>query len=367
MEDELYHVMAFKPAFFENKFIHWSELPPHLKLQVLRNLPYPTLRNFMFLSKKCWTLSSMFKTEAACIFLDEMAFLSKFQGTRCKEKSMDLFVFYIPPGLKGIPNSHRKYQLSFVEDKDGGCSVRRIGESREWKRYSKGVRYSNETYFYASLRVFFQLTKFIEAKDLLIEMSTVNPEVESILRELPASTSLSYESITIRTEDKALLPLFLPFINPGCKLSVYSFPFHETGDIFMDTAFFDSEMVRAAPSFRTESLTGVTDEQLLLLQGSRLFMKTPYISSKGINGILRQWSEGRRRIERITLSETQILNHNDVVDGIDPSPILVGDMRRYWDFRSRGFRTGIRNRAGDLIVVDVATNCCDISPVFLNE
>ncbi|RCN51374.1 F-box domain protein [Ancylostoma caninum] len=352
MEDEGDHVMAFRPVVFENKFIHWSKLPSHLKVQVLRNLPYPTLRNFMFLSKECWTLASMFKAEAASVFLDERAFLSKIQRTRCKEKAMDLFVFYIPPGLRGIRNSHRMYQLSFVENEDGGCSVRRIRESLEERAergrepYSEGVRYSNETYFSASIRVFFQLTKFIEADDLVIEMGTVNPEVENILRELSASTSFSCKSFGIRTEDKALPPLLLPFITPGCELGVYSSPFSEPSEIFLDTAFFDSEVVRAAPKFRSEALTGVTDEQLPLLQGSKLFMKTPYISSKGINGILKA--------------------------GFWRNPDFSNSfrtMRRYWDRPGRGLRVGIRNRAGVFIVVDVATKYCDIyiADPFLNE
>ncbi|KIH46265.1 hypothetical protein ANCDUO_23684 [Ancylostoma duodenale] len=88
----------------------------------------------------------------------------------CEEKSMDLFVYYIPPDLRGIPNSLKRYQLSFVEDEGGGCSVRRVRERRGLKHISEGVRYSNETYFSASMRVFFQLTKFIEAEELAIEM-----------------------------------------------------------------------------------------------------------------------------------------------------------------------------------------------------
>ncbi|KAL6729826.1 hypothetical protein Aduo_000845 [Ancylostoma duodenale] len=115
----------------------------------------------------------------------------------------------------------------------------------------------------------------------------MSPEVGNILRELPPMPLFSCKSFLIRTEDKALPPLLLPFITPGCKLAVYSFPFPEPGDIFMDTAFFDSEVLRAAPSFDTEALTGVTDEQFLLLQGSKICMKAPNISSKGINGILR--------------------------------------------------------------------------------
>ncbi|RCN51372.1 F-box domain protein [Ancylostoma caninum] len=398
MEDGGDYVMDFEPDVFENKFIHWSKLPSHVKIQVLRNLPYPTLRNFMFLSKECWALASMFKTEAYAVYLDEMAFISELQDTPCEEKSMDLFVYYIPPDSRGIPNSHKTYQLSFVEDEDGGCSVRRVRGKRGRKRYSEGVRYSNETYFSASMRAFFQLTKFIEAEELAIEMHTMSPEVGNILRELPLTPSFSCKSFLIRTEDKALPPLLLPFIAPGCKLAVYSFPFPEPGDIFMNTAFFDSEVLRAAPSFDTEALTGVTEEQLLLLQGSRICMKAPNISSKGINGILRavttfsqcspqifspdaveywlQWFEGQRRIELISLRETQILNHNEVLDSIDPVRILSWaevlrnfspTMREQWEHPNPGFRAGIRNRSGILVVVNVGTNYCDITDPFLNE
>lgn len=82
MEDDGDHLMDFEPDVFESKFLYWRELPSHLKIQVLRNLPYPTLRNFMFLSKECWNLTASFKTEAYAVYLDEMAFLSELQDVR---------------------------------------------------------------------------------------------------------------------------------------------------------------------------------------------------------------------------------------------------------------------------------------------
>lgn len=44
--------------------------------------------------------------------------------------------------------------------------------------------------------------------------------------------------------------------------------------------------MRAAPSFDTEAYTGVTDEQISLLQARCIHMRAPYVSSYGINRIL---------------------------------------------------------------------------------
>ncbi|EYC28806.1 hypothetical protein Y032_0007g3442 [Ancylostoma ceylanicum] len=82
MEDGGYHMMDFELDIFDSKFTYWSELPSHLKIQILRYLPYPTLRNFMFLSKECWALATNFKAEAYAVYLDEMAFISELQDVR---------------------------------------------------------------------------------------------------------------------------------------------------------------------------------------------------------------------------------------------------------------------------------------------
>ncbi|KAK6728606.1 hypothetical protein RB195_005946 [Necator americanus] len=215
-----------------------------------------------------------------------MNFLAGLRDDDPEENSVELNIYYIPPEKKGIPNSHKPYRISFVEDSNGGCSVRRLVEKKGRKYDRNGVRYTDETYACAATRVFFQITKSIKAKEITFEMNPMRPEVERVLKEHPTTRKFLCEEFLIRTEDRALPPLLLRFLSPGTKLDVYSNPFPEPGDIFIDTAFFDSDVVRAAPKFDTEALTGVTEEQFVLLQADELSMKAPHISSKAINRIL---------------------------------------------------------------------------------
>ncbi|KAK6728605.1 hypothetical protein RB195_005946 [Necator americanus] len=76
MEEEADPMECFDVDVFESKFIRWGELPPHIKITVLQNLPYPTLRNFMFLSKESYALASTVVTDAYGVYLLDMNFLA---------------------------------------------------------------------------------------------------------------------------------------------------------------------------------------------------------------------------------------------------------------------------------------------------
>ncbi|EYC28794.1 hypothetical protein Y032_0007g3432 [Ancylostoma ceylanicum] len=207
-----------------------------------------------------------------------------FQGV-LKENALDVVVYYIPPDATSIPNTHRPYRLTFVEDGEGGCVVKRL-KGKRGRFTREGVKYSNETHSSAAIRAFFQLSKNLKAEELSVELDSMDPELERTLREQPTATSPPYKSFLIRTLERALPPLLLPHITPGCKLHVYNYPIQETEDIFINTSFFDTDVVRAAPSFDTEAYTGVTDEQIPLLQARCLYMRAPYVSSCGINRVL---------------------------------------------------------------------------------
>ncbi|EYC28802.1 hypothetical protein Y032_0007g3439 [Ancylostoma ceylanicum] len=84
------------------------------------------------------------------------------------------------------------------------------------------------------------------------------------------------------------------------------------------------------------------------------YKKLRYAIASTILSIFQQWFEGRRRIEHISLVETQILSRNEVLDSIDPARILPWSevlrifsptMREQWEHSTGGFHVGIRNRA----------------------
>ncbi|EYC28797.1 hypothetical protein Y032_0007g3434 [Ancylostoma ceylanicum] len=67
-------LLLFRPEAFESEFSCWSELPIQMKITILEYLPYPTLRNFMFLSRECLALASKLKTEACSLMLQKSCF-----------------------------------------------------------------------------------------------------------------------------------------------------------------------------------------------------------------------------------------------------------------------------------------------------
>ncbi|RCN51377.1 hypothetical protein ANCCAN_02530 [Ancylostoma caninum] len=227
-----------------------------------------------------------------------------------KKNALDVVVYYIPPDATSIPNSHRPYRLTFVEDEEGGCVVKRV-RGKKGKFTRDGVRYCNETHSSAAIRAFIQLSKGLKADELSVEVDAMDPGLERTLKEQSTEASISCKSFLIRTLERALPPRLLPHIVPGCKLQVYNYPIQEP-----------VSQMRAAPSFDTEAYTGVTDEQISLLQARCLYMRAPYVSSYGINRLLLQWLESKRIISRIGLIETKTLNRDQVLEGVDPSKIL---------------------------------------------
>ncbi|VDK72845.1 unnamed protein product [Cylicostephanus goldi] len=63
--------------WFEDHFTYWNRLPMELKLKVVRNLPYPTLRNFMFLSKECMKVSSLLRASVYEVALVEEPYMRR--------------------------------------------------------------------------------------------------------------------------------------------------------------------------------------------------------------------------------------------------------------------------------------------------
>ncbi|VDM74135.1 unnamed protein product [Strongylus vulgaris] len=134
------------------------------------------------------------------------------------------------------------------------------------------------------MRVFLQLTKNMKAKFANIELYFHNAEIEC-LKKLPPMKSLTCEGLVIITQSSAALFLLLGFVAPGCELCIHIFaPSDET---LIDTAVFDLEVAQAAPVFESRIRAGVTDDQLSRLKARLIRVKTPFVSSKGINKIIR--------------------------------------------------------------------------------
>ncbi|KHJ87954.1 hypothetical protein OESDEN_12258 [Oesophagostomum dentatum] len=201
-------------------------------------------------------------------------------------RSAEIVIWYLSPEDKGVSDTYKPYNLLFTNDGNGGCYVERK-EEQKTRRYSgKRLHYTDETGLSAALRVFFRLTRSIKAYELDLQIVSLSEEVERILEQQQRTFLFNCKTFIIRTEDRRVPPLLFPFIRPGCALKIYTDPFPEAEELILDSDSFDLELLRAAPSFQTQGIVGITDEQLPKLRARSLSMKAPYITSKGINRII---------------------------------------------------------------------------------
>ncbi|KHJ92853.1 F-box domain protein [Oesophagostomum dentatum] len=371
MEEDVNFPLNFDIDVFEEKFTRWNELPVEVKIQILQYLPFHTLRNFMFLSKDCLAVASNVKISVYGVY---------FQDKRCiyntnisnEEASLIILVAYEHRWKNPGNSCKREYRIIFAGDENGGCFVRRLIKRRRFK-YSKAlIRYENETCGSAAFRVFLHLMRNLKSANVTIQKDSIYPEIERVLKEEPSSPPFSCERFSVATEDRKLIPLLPKFLAPGCELSFSTSMAIYHDEIFADTEFCSSELMRAAPRFETEALVGVTDEQLPYLQASMLSMNAPYITSKGINGMilasLFNWLDGKRKIVRIVLRQTQELKNEVVLDGVDHSLLTSqSEMSKdpYLSCKLEGFVpsgrfTGITNKTGAFMVVNVCSNYCTL-------
>ncbi|KHJ81187.1 hypothetical protein OESDEN_19127, partial [Oesophagostomum dentatum] len=160
-----------------------------------------------------------------------------------------------------------------------------VKDSEGHKVYGKGTTYANQTSFTAAVRYFFQLTRNIKATELSFEIERLNPNLECILKQQTAA-KFSCNTFRIRTDDRDLPPLLYPLIPIGCVLHIFTDPSATPDNIFIDSSYFDLELIRAAPMFLAQAYVGITDEQLPNLQGYWFWMKAPYLSCKSVNELL---------------------------------------------------------------------------------
>ncbi|VDN39134.1 unnamed protein product [Cylicostephanus goldi] len=78
----------------------------------------------------------------------------------------------------------------------------------------------------------------------------------------------------------------MPHVTPGCELRLYLCNAFPSAVIVLNSMVFDFEVVKAAPSIKTDVDCEVNDEQFLCLRASDLYLQTPRISEKGLNGLI---------------------------------------------------------------------------------
>ncbi|KHJ87285.1 F-box domain protein [Oesophagostomum dentatum] len=359
MEDENF-LLSFDPDVFVSEFSRWNKLPSELKIKILRYLPVPTMDSFKFLSKECLSLASRVPTEIYEVHLNKKGYYLP-QNIESDEKSMVLEI--------------NREEIFFNDDGSGGCIVKRSSEKNRGLLPETEPHYPNEIYQSVAMRTLFQLARNARITKLLVATRLMDEQLQRIFEEQPKNTKITCKSLIISTYDAKFLLNFLPLIAPGCLLRIVAGCLVEPTEFHMDSACFDLDVMRTAPYIYIgiAVLTGITDDQLPRVRATRIFIRAPEISSCGINRLILQWVNGKRRIIKISLIGTRNLDVDSIVEGVDPSHLVYGkELLKSRSIRKilrqvpcTGFRSGLRNKSGSLLILDVHPNCCVIFNPYL--
>ncbi|KAL6729761.1 hypothetical protein Aduo_000787 [Ancylostoma duodenale] len=352
-----------------------------------------------------YVLASNAKIQAEVVRFREQSYRMEMFNIPGEKNRLDLVVCWMPPDKQLLRSAHKKYRLSFVEDPNGGCYVEKIRKRKGRVSVTRGMHYDEDTYTTA-MRVLLCLARSLDILSVEIQLRSLYPQIERVLEEEPSSTTLCSNTFDIRTEDRTLVPMFLPFLRPKCRWVIFSHGIVEPDRIFVPTSFFDYDVVRAArdmyrvrqksldkhnrsPKHREEGTdkigscykerlclskdfcrtlyidvkAGVTDSQVTKLQAPVLRINSPYLSAWCINKIILQWLEGKRKITFVQVRATRELPRNEVFQSIDPAVLITGaeasDGRHY----NSVLYTLVRSDHGDLVVY-LDTDYCNSSDPF---
>ncbi|CAJ0593376.1 unnamed protein product [Cylicocyclus nassatus] len=348
---------------FEDRFTCWNRLPMELKVKVVRNLPYPTLRNFMFLSRECMELTSLLKASVHAIYLlDEEYGLQEEKKGAIVRSFASIIVNDI---LDGSANADSENYTIGFEGKGCSCIARRIKKGGQ--NMAKELEYPMESCYAVSMRVLFQITKNLKPENVVLELANIRV-VKETLRKLPSTSSITCGALTVRSPDLSFLSMLMPHVTPGCELRFDGNPFSFTFDN-VTSGVFDFEAVKAAPFIRTDVDCDISDEQLVHLRASELYLRAPRISEKGLNGLILQWMKGRRKIVSIRISKTKRFNYDMIFENVDKTKVQFSSLEllqipffdKYVALRPTHERLAlVRNGLDDRLLVNIGLKYCEI-------
>ncbi|EYC17647.1 hypothetical protein Y032_0030g2192 [Ancylostoma ceylanicum] len=364
----------------EHEFHRWSELPLDIKTMILEYIPFPTLRNFMFLSKECFSLVTKMNTLIFYVHLSNVGPENKI------ENFVQLSLSWPLPGKTEQEQFPTLYTLHFVEDEKGGCSIRRVTDDEEWKFISAGLHYHRSARFVA-LATLFHLTTYLNIRSVFAELvgvillkyhlsqkspefltsfqDALDPKDEEVFSMQPENRIIAKDKFFIKAGSNALIPLFLPFLEPGCPLVV--FPLYGQEDIFLRTPFFDSALVHSSRELQIEVNNEVTDDQIVLFRAYDISMPAPKVTAKAINRMISEWLERKREINFIQLKGVHHVNIEDVLQGLEVVPwqefLNMIQNREHWSGMPQQKCAGLHNGKNFLVVL-VNDGSCQLMDVY---
>ncbi|RCN25774.1 hypothetical protein ANCCAN_28511 [Ancylostoma caninum] len=237
----------------------------------------------------------------------------------------------------------------------------------------QGVHYSDVNKYFPSVRVFLRFARSFKCKAITIYMDSKAEEIARAVREEPVTTKFSCELLRIYTNDPAMVILFSRFLQPGCGLAVNDnisvFPmFLEDSETFLGKDFFNLNQIYKLQSLTTGEMTEINDEQVIQLRCHILRIGGRFITSSGINRIIKQWFEGCRDISHILLFGVQAVVEEEVFHGFEKQALSREqlleiedneDRWRSYDNHPRGYY-GLWNSSGTMLVVVCGERYCSL-------
>ncbi|VDK80915.1 unnamed protein product [Cylicostephanus goldi] len=108
--------------------------------------------------------------------------------------------------------------------------------------------------------------------------------MHELLRKQTTSQVLT-NYLELRTENRLLVSDLVRLLPPRCTIVICPNGVVEP-DIFLDSKFFDLDVVKLASDLRISVKSGLTDDQLVKLQANVLRISSAYITSGGINRLI---------------------------------------------------------------------------------
>ncbi|VDN28411.1 unnamed protein product [Cylicostephanus goldi] len=138
----------------------------------------------------------------------------------------------------------------------------------------------------ASTEVFLRIAKLLNAERAFIslELDGGIESVENVLRNLQPTFLITCRSLLVHACRLSVLKLLLPLVNHGCGLQIENIG--DNDDDAIDSAIFDSELVKTAPFLDITATCHISDGQLLYLRARCINMYTPQISEEGLIGLI---------------------------------------------------------------------------------
>ncbi|CAJ0593377.1 unnamed protein product [Cylicocyclus nassatus] len=344
-----------------------------LKVKVFRNLPYATLRNFMFLSKECMEVSSLLKPSVHAVSLYDEA---------NEVKSFAAIVVYDTPDEAA--NVEESYTIGFSSVKGRSCIARR--SKKGGQNVASGLEYPMESCSTVSMRVLFQITKNLKPGSVDLHLTNI-ADAKITLSKLPSTSLITCGALTVHAVDFSFLSMLMPHVSPGCILRFYVYDPSSFEDNVLNSGLFDFEVVKAAPFIDINVDCEINDEQFICLRASNLHLKAPRISEKGLNALIlgiscsHLWKtpncsilftavdEREAKSSQIRIAKTKTFNYDMIFENVDKTKVQSSSLEllqipffdKYVKIRPPHERLAlVRNELGDRLLVNISLNYCEI-------